>query len=490
MMLVIVSGEEEPTKSYEEYMRLGDEALRAHDTKGARHQFGEAIKLKPDHIDAYYKRAIVFLDVEKLQKGVKDLDKVIELKPNYVKAMMRRAGVLIRLGELERANQDYNAVLQIDPAQVKAKKQLKLVKSLQSKLPQVERKKELKQYDQLLSLLNTIVDQGVTHSREILMKRAGVGMKLKQYQLVVEDTMKLIKQDYKDIEALYLRASAFYQMGDADQSTKHLKEILRLDPDNKQAKGLWKNLKKYQKTLKKLEEAYNARQYDQVLQLVESALSHVSDAVVFHAKLEEKRCVALSRTKKATDALRSCTKALQLDPGLLDALLARAEAKLLEDDFGGANADFHKVLELDRHNRAAAEGVDRTAKLQKAAKRKDYYKILGVSKAATKKEVRKAYRKQAMQWHPDKQKTPEDKEIAENKYRDITEAYDVLSDEDKRAIYDRGDDPNDMRGQGGRGGGGHPFQGFPFNFGGFGFGGGQQGGHRRRGGRGAHQGGG
>ncbi len=64
----------------------------------------------------------------------------------------------------------------------------------------------------------------------------------------------------------------------------------------------------------------------------------------------------------------------------------------------------------------------------------DYYEILEVSKTATKAEIKKAYRRLAMKYHPDK--NPGDKE-AEEKFKLINEAYQVLSDEEKRAVYDR-----------------------------------------------------
>ena len=64
----------------------------------------------------------------------------------------------------------------------------------------------------------------------------------------------------------------------------------------------------------------------------------------------------------------------------------------------------------------------------------DYYEILGVSRTATKAEIKKAYRRLAMKYHPDR--NPGDKE-AEEKFKLINEAYQVLSDDEKRAIYDR-----------------------------------------------------
>lgn len=67
---------------------------------------------------------------------------------------------------------------------------------------------------------------------------------------------------------------------------------------------------------------------------------------------------------------------------------------------------------------------------------KDYYKILGVGKNATDADLKKAYRKLAVKWHPDKHPDPTDKRKAEEMFKDIAEAYDVLSDKEKRDIYD------------------------------------------------------
>ena len=66
---------------------------------------------------------------------------------------------------------------------------------------------------------------------------------------------------------------------------------------------------------------------------------------------------------------------------------------------------------------------------------KDYYSTLGVDKKATQEEIKKAYRKLAMKWHPDR--NPDNKEKAEQKFKNINEAYSILSDEEKRKNYDQ-----------------------------------------------------
>jgi molecular chaperone DnaJ len=118
--------------------------------------------------------------------------------------------------------------------------------------------------------------------------------------------------------------------------------------------------------------------------------------------------------------------------------------------------------------------------------KRDYYEVLGVSKEATKEEIKKAYRKQALKYHPDK--NPGDKKSEEN-FKEAAEAYEVLSNDEKKARYDR----YGHAGLGGNGSGNFSGSGMTMDdifssfgdifgdaFGGFsGFGGGRRGGGRR-----------
>ena len=85
--------------------------------------------------------------------------------------------------------------------------------------------------------------------------------------------------------------------------------------------------------------------------------------------------------------------------------------------------------------------------------KRDYYEVLGVEKNATADDIKKAYRKKAIQYHPDR--NPGDKE-AEEKFKEAAEAYDVLSNPDKRARYDQ----FGHAGMSGAAGNGGPFGGF------------------------------
>ena len=67
---------------------------------------------------------------------------------------------------------------------------------------------------------------------------------------------------------------------------------------------------------------------------------------------------------------------------------------------------------------------------------KDYYAVLGCDKKATADELKKAYRKLALKWHPDRC-PPDKKDAAQKKFQEVGEAFEVLSDPEKRAVYDQ-----------------------------------------------------
>lgn len=82
----------------------------------------------------------------------------------------------------------------------------------------------------------------------------------------------------------------------------------------------------------------------------------------------------------------------------------------------------------------------------------DYYAILGVQKGCDENAIKKAYKKMAIKWHPDK--NPNNLKVAEEKFKEIGEAYAVLSDPQKRQIYDKyGKEGLDAAANGGGGGG-------------------------------------
>ena len=113
-------------------------------------------------------------------------------------------------------------------------------------------------------------------------------------------------------------------------------------------------------------------------------------------------------------------------------------------NFDLARYDYEKVRELEPSNREIKNIIENCKIQEKKAKKKDYYKILKINNNATPEEIKKAYRKLAPKYHPDKTHgSDEAKKNSEKMFRDVTEAYQVLSDPKKKQMYDSGINPED-----------------------------------------------
>lgn len=200
-------------------------------------------------------------------------------------------------------------------------------------------------------------------------------------------------------------------------------------------------------------------------------------ALNLNSKIYYNRALVKSKLGNLMDAISDCSAALAANQSYLKALLLRArchnDLEMYEEcvrDYEQAQTQ-QKTMEIRQLLNEAKVNLKRS-------KRKDYYKILGVPKTANTEEIKKAYRKRAMVHHPDRHSHSSDaeKKEQEKKFKEVGEAYAVLSDAQKRNRYDQGKDMDDQFG----GGGGHDmfdasqlFRHFNMEFGGGGGRGGQ-----------------
>jgi len=116
------------------------------------------------------------------------------------------------------------------------------------------------------------------------------------------------------------------------------------------------------------------------------------------------------KLKEFKDALGDCNKAIELNPNYAKAFLRRGEIRMELGEYEEAKQDFNQAHQLDPNIGARQRIKDAEREAKKAA-RKDYYKILEIDKSATDDQIKKAYKKLALRWHPDKNQQDEETRV-------------------------------------------------------------------------------
>ena len=216
------------------------------------------------------------------------------------------------------------------------------------------------------------------------------------------------KHDQDDDILLLYRAYALQQLGNIEDASKHLKQILGGDPDNKIAFGYHKVLKSLTKKKLEADTYYKARDYTEAARVYTEALTLPGCDGVYRAKVFFNRACAYANTRKDHEkVIQDCTDAIVLDPQYVKAILRRANSYLVvgeEESCHKALRDFETVYRLAETSGNEAQQKEMKQKLREAkvalkrSKQKDLYKILGVARDATENEIKKGYRKSALKW--------------------------------------------------------------------------------------------
>jgi len=444
---------------------LGEVAMTERRLDDAVNYYSQAIKLEPENPINYYKLFRVHHRMNKLEEALKDLNRALQFDPDSNSYRSHRARIYTATGQCKSAVVDYERMHQNDSSLeeddnfINTYQRTRRCESLIDQATQAYLQKNWGDVNAYLNEAITYTEQAV----DLLLMRAEASIKTGDYFSVVSDAGRVLKLFPKNIDAYQLRGTAYYYLGEHDTAINHYREGLKLDPEHKGCKGQHKLVKSLIKKDKKAQEAYDAGKYDEAIDKWEQAINIDPIHSIFINTINAKIVTALSKSGKHDDAITLAEHLMNESGSTLESLYTLGDAQQAADKFDDAVRTFRQALEQ-------AEGEDEMKareKLQEAevalkqSKEKNYYKILGVSRRANIKEIKKAYRDLAKQWHPDK--VPKEKhDEAEAKFADISEAYEVLSDDELRGKYDRGEEVFENQG----GGGGHhnPFEHFGRHF--------------------------
>ncbi|XP_037095751.1 dnaJ homolog subfamily C member 3a [Syngnathus acus] len=458
--------------SVDHHMEMGKKLLAAGQLADALSHFHAAVDGDSKNYLAYYRRATVFLAMGKSKSALPDLSRVIELKPDFTSARLQRGNLLLKQGMLDEAEDDFRKVLKVHPTDNEATEaQNQLIKSdeIQRLVAEARHSYNSKDYAGAAALLDAIIETCVwdVTSREM---RADCFIQMGEMGKAISDLKVSSKLRNDNTQAFYQLSTIYYNMGDHEMSLNEVRECLKLDPDHKQCFSHYKQVKKLNKQILSAEELIQEQRYEEAVSKFEAVMKTEPNVPHFIMLANERICHALTHGQQQPDrAIKVCGQVLQSDPHNIDALKNRAEAYIQNEQYEEAIRDYQSASEHSENDRQIQEGLEKAQRLLKQSKKRDYYKILGVKRTAQKKEIIKAYRKLAQQWHPDNFQDPEEKKAAEKKFIDIAQAKEVLTDPEMRTKFDHGEDPMDPESQQVHRGG-HQFHNFnPFGSGNFHF---------------------
>jgi len=449
------------------HLELGKKLLAAGQLTEALSHYHAAVEGDPTNYLTFFKRAAVFLALGRSKSALPDLDQVITLRPDFLKARIERANIRMKQGHLEEASDDFWFVLEKDQNNKAAADQVALIEPLMQEIEHAKVLFERGDHSGVVDLLAKAIEL-CPWDVKLRQMRAHSYEMIGEYFKAIQDlrpTTKLIS----DNMAAHLRISLLaYALGEGEDSLREIRECLKLDQDHKECHKHYKKVKKLVKFFNDAKNLMDQEKWGDALMKLRAALKLEGQNYKFVVNAKEKMCHCHAKEQNTKEAIQVCSETIEMEKQNVNALCDRADSYLLEDNLDDALKDYQSALEINKDFQRAKEGVAKINKMKKQMAKRDYYKILGVKRTAGKAEILKKYRKLAAKWHPDRYKG-KDKEAAEKKFMDIAAAKEVLTDPEKRAKFDQGEDPLDPEAQNR-----NPFQGGfqdgdPFGgFGGFG----------------------
>ncbi|KAK9451168.1 uncharacterized protein V1518DRAFT_412712 [Limtongia smithiae] len=497
-----VAADVQPGLGPSAYLAQADSLLTEGKFSDALQFYDAAVAADPQNYLSLFKRGATYLSVGRTSPALSDFDKALELKPDFDSALVQRGKLRLRLGNWNGARADLEKVAannQRDMIQ-----QINVAEYAAASATSAEKKGD---YAGCITQAETAIKHAPLLA-SLRALRARCRLHEGQVREASMDLLHVVKTNPLDADSHAMAAQLlFLYLDEREKAIQQLSKCLHYDPDSAVCKKYFRLFKKIDKEVTKSftfrDKGMHATfdktvvigqgpdieplltRIDNLSNEVQTSM-HIPPSIpkLLDLDVREATCDVYYTLRRWSAGAHYCNEVLKYRPDSVPGALFTAKLRMNDDEFDRAIEILTKANDATGGQDARINAMLREAQvLQKRANTKDYYKVLGVSRDAAEKDIKKAYRNKTKEYHPDKYRGDLKPEQVERKMQEINEAYEVLSNPELRQRFDNGDDPNDhasqtQQHQQHRSGGFNPFfQQGSGGFGGFpggGGGGGQQ----------------
>ena len=422
--------------SWEDLKEKGNALFKQKRYEDAIAFYNKAIKLNPNVEVLYSNKGTCEKCLKQYKESIRDYEKSLEINPKNTKNMNRLASVYIIRGQIGNAKMLQEKALNLEPNNSIFREQMTTIEKILEDEIKLEDKIKEKKFEDAEEVCKRMIEKESDFSE----------LKLKYIQILIENV--------KLTEALqYINNEINYEDKKSNEQFDYLTALC----------------------------LYYDGQYEKAKKQI-NLMKSKGNSIDTKDLLEKVNTIDSIKTKANEIFKQKKYQSIKLNPFYARGYIKRGNVYMELKMFDDARADFQKAKDLDPNVTGVDGYLNDANKNAEKARKRDYYAILGIDKNADEKEIKRAYKKMAMKYHPDRNsESEESKKMAEKKFIDVNDAYSVLSDPKKRSMYDQGYDPlNPEEASGGGmhfggdaseilkmffGGGGSPFG---FSTGGFG----------------------
>uniref|UniRef100_A0A182TWZ8 J domain-containing protein n=1 Tax=Anopheles melas TaxID=34690 RepID=A0A182TWZ8_9DIPT len=428
----------------EEKKNSGNDEYKLKRYEAALHLYSEAIHLSPGTAAYYGNRSACYMMLGDYRSALNDVKTAITIDEKYEKGYVRMAKCSLMLGDVIGTEQAIRKFLTLDPSNTALREEIASLKQLRDLNEKAAACYDKKDYRTCLYHCDNAIKIAPGSIQNKLLKAECLAM-LERFEEACNIAISIMQTHSTNADAIYVRGLTLYYSDNLEKGLLHFERALMLDPDHKKAKAMRQKAKQLKEKKESGNELWKSGKYRDALATYTEALELDPQNKDINSKLYYNRALVNSKLGNLREAIADCSSALALNEKYMKALLQRAKLYYNMENYEEAVKDYEKALKSDRS--PEVKNLLRDAKFQlKKSKRKDYYKILGVTKQASEDEIKKAYRKRALVHHPDRHAnaTDEEKKEQERKFKELGEAYTILSDPVKKSRYDSGQDLEEM----------------------------------------------